>query len=220
MNGLTRKPFCLLQIARRKMFKEALVPGETGGDGQGSSPNGQDIRYGRAMQKLAAIEIQEGQSSSTILDAVAQALKAEGIVVAGYLQRELSQQGDTVSDTVLEDIETGEQFSIMQALGASAASCRLDTGALADIAGRTIGRLERPTDILILNRFGKAEAEGHGLRAALERAISRDIPVLTLVESTYLKVWRDYVGDMAASLPPVAADALAWYRSLTNTATR
>ncbi len=170
------------------------------------------------MQKLAAIEIQDGQPSATVLDAVAQALQAEGIVVAGYLQRKLSQEGNTISNTVLEDIETGEQFGIMQALGASAASCRLDTGALADIAGRTIERLERlerPADVLILNRFGKAEAEGHGLRAALEMAIDRDIPVLTLVASTYLQAWRDYVGEMATSLPPVAA--VAWYRPLTVT---
>lgn len=168
------------------------------------------------MQKLAAIEIQEGQPSSTVLDVVAQALRAKGIIVAGYLQRNLSKQGGSISDTALEDIETGEQFGIMQALGASATSCRLDTGALADIAARALTRLERPADILILNRFGKAEADGHGLRAALEMAIDRDIPVLTLVEPAYLQAWRDYVGDMAASLPPVAADAIAWYRSLTS----
>lgn len=203
------------------MLREALVPVKPARMAQcGIVSRWPSILYGHAMQKLAAIEIREGQPSSEALDVVAQALRAEGIVVAGYLQRNLSQQAGLISDTVLEDIETGEQFGIMQALGASATSCRLDTGALADLAARTLVRLERPADILILNRFGKAEAEGHGLRAALEMAIDRDIPVMTLVEPAYLQAWRDYVGDMAASLAPATADALAWYHSLTSAATR
>lgn len=203
------------------MLREALVPEKLATMAKcGIVSRWPSILYGHAMQKLAAIEIREGQPSSAVLDVVAQALRAEGIIVAGYLQRNLSKPAGLTSDTVLEDIETGEQFGIMQALGASATSCRLDSGALADITARALRRLERPADILILNRFGKAEADGHGLRAALEMAVNRDIPVLTLVEPAYLQAWRDYVGDMAASLPPVAADALAWYHSLSSVATR
>ena len=104
----------------------------------------------------------------------------------------------------------------MQALGSSATSCRLDTQALADIAGRAIGRLEQPADILVLNRFGKAEAEGNGLRAVMELAMQRDIPVLTSVEASYLEDWRNYVGDLAVHLPPDVTAALAWYRSATT----
>lgn len=203
------------------MLREALVPEKLATMAKcGIVSRWPSILYGHAMQKLAAIEIREGQPSSAVLDVVAQALRAEGIIVAGYLQRNLSKPAGLTSDTVLEDIETREQFGIMQALGASATSCRLDSGALADITARALRRLERPADILILNRFGKAEADGHGLRAALEMAVNRDIPVLTLVEPAYLQAWRDYVGDMAASLPPVAADALAWYHSLSSVATR
>lgn len=203
------------------MLREALVPEKLATMAKcGIVSRWPSILYGHAMQKLAAIEIREGQPSSAVLDVVAQALRAEGIIVAGYLQRNLSKPAGLTSDTVLEDIETREQFGIMQALGASATSCRLDSGALADITARALRRLERPADILILNRFGKAEADGHGLRAALEMAVDRDVPVLTLVEPAYLQAWRDYVGDMAASLPPVSADALAWYHSLSSVATR
>lgn len=166
------------------------------------------------MQKLAVIEIREGQSSAIVLDSVVETLRSEGTIVAGYLQRELLQD-DRTPDTLLEDIETGERFGIMQALGSSATSCRLDTQALADIAGRAIGRLEQPADILVLNRFGKAEAEGNGLRAVMELAMQRDIPVLTSVEASYLEDWRNYVGDLAVHLPPDVTAALAWYRSTT-----
>lgn len=165
------------------------------------------------MQKLAVIEIREDQSSASILEAVVEALRLEGIVVAGYLQREPSHQRNATAEAILEDIETGEQFDIMQALGSSATSCRLDTRALADVAGRALGRLEQPADILILNRFGKAEAEGQGLRAVLEMAIDRNIPVLTSVGSAYLEAWQAYAGDFAVSLVPDVSDVLAWYRS-------
>lgn len=168
------------------------------------------------MQKLAVIPIREGQSSATVLDTVVGTLRSRGVVVAGYLQRERYGHGSTVSDTALEDIETGEQFGIMQALGSSATSCRLDTQALADVAGRALVRLERPADILVLNRFGKAEAEGQGLRVLLEMAISQDIPVLTSVGSSYLQDWHDYVGELAVSLDPDVSAVLAWYGSLTS----
>lgn len=166
------------------------------------------------MQKLAVIEIREGQSSALVLDVAVQTLLSKGVVVAGYLQREILSQSSMASDIVLEDIETGEQFDIMQALGSSATSCRLNTQALAHIAGRAIGRLAEPADILVLNRFGKAEAEGHGLRAVIEMAIARDIPVLTSVEESYLEDWQDYVGNLAVSLPPDASNVFAWYRSM------
>lgn len=174
----------------------------------------------QTMQKLAVIEIQDGQSSIPILDTVVEILVSQGIVVAGYLQREFPGNGNAISDTMLEDIETGEQFGIMQALGSSATSCRLDTQALAHIAGRVVARLERPADILVLNRFGKAEAEGHGLRAVLEMAIEQDIPVLTSVGLSYLEDWRNYVGDLAVHFPPDVPVVLDWCRSMTTPSSR
>ncbi len=204
------------QIAHGKKLRKAVAAKTIGNDvGDDDIPEVcRDILFRRAMQQLAAIEIREEQSSAMVLDVVVETLRSEGIVVAGYLQRELLRQGDTTSDTVLEDIETGEQFVIMQALGSSATSCRLDTQALADIAGRALGRLEQPADILVLNRFGKAEAEGHGLRAVLETAIKQGIPVLTSVGASYLEDWRNYVGDLAVNLPPDVSQVLAWSRSI------
>ena len=53
----------------------------------------------------------------------------------------------------------------------------------------------------MLNRFGKIEAEGGGMRAVLERALESGIPILLAVNRKHLPVWRAYCGDLAEELP-------------------
>ena len=170
----------------------------------------EDVSETSSGAKLAVIRVEEGQSSLAALAGVVEILRSGGVLVAGYLQLELSDG----AEVVLEDIETTERFGIMQALGTSAGSCRLDTQALAAIAGRGLSRLEQPADLLVLTRFGKAEAEGHGLRAVLEKALDLDIPILTSVASTYFDEWNAYVGQLSVNLSPNVQEVLTWFRSI------
>ena len=53
----------------------------------------------------------------------------------------------------------------------------------------------------MLNRFGKAEAEGGGLRSGFARAIDAGIPVLTAVRPPYREAWAQFHGGLAVDLP-------------------
>jgi hypothetical protein len=68
-------------------------------------------------------------------------------------------------------------------------------------------------DLVILNKFGKAEAEeGGGLRGAIVAALEADIPVLIGVAGPYAPALREFAGDLCA----LAADAAAvwhWLRA-------
>lgn len=50
-----------------------------------------------------------------------------------------------------------------------AKGCRLDPRALAALSGSLLGELDAGTQLLVLNRFGKGESEGHGFRAVIEQ---------------------------------------------------
>jgi hypothetical protein len=65
-------------------------------------------------------------------------------------------------------------------------------------------------DLLILNKFGKTEAEGGGLRSALARAIELGVPVLTAVRPPYTETWSGFHAGLAIDLIPDLDVVLAW----------
>ena len=65
-------------------------------------------------------------------------------------------------------------------------------------------------DLLILNRFGRAESLGRGLLRCFAEAVDAGIPVLTSVREPYDIAWRDFHGglgiDLAADFEAIVAN--------------
>ncbi|MGF9564682.1 DUF2478 domain-containing protein [Neorhizobium sp. JUb45] len=162
---------------------------------------------------LAAILLRKDIAAEPLFDSLIKTLRADGVHAAGYVQREYPAPPGHDAEVVAEDIETGETFAIMQPRGGPGSGCRLDTGVLADLAGRILARLERDADLLILNRFGRTETEGNGLRAVYEKAIELGLPVLTSVKPEHVDGWQAYTGDMSVLLPCNEEAVLDWCRS-------
>lgn len=164
-----------------------------------------------AIPLQAAIRVEKDRPVDDIFEAVAELLMAKGLVVAGFLQRECT-DGACCGRIELEDLAGGERHLISQALGPGARGCRLDPQALANVAGRLLSGLENDPDLLILNRFGKGEAEGQGFRAVMEEACALDIPVLIAVRESYVEAWERFAGDLGLLLPPDRGPVLDWVR--------
>lgn len=160
--------------------------------------------------RLAAIAFKPEDGIDTLLEHVARQLQAEGLKVSGYLQRESVDPNSCCNISHLEDVADGTWHRISQALGSGSRGCRLDPGALADVSGMLLGRLETETEFLVLNRFGKGESEGQGFRAVIERAFDRGIPVLTAVREAYEPAWKAFTAGSALLLPPDRPSVLAW----------
>ena len=60
-----------------------------------------------------------------------------------------------------------------------------------------LAALKELPDILVLNKFGKVEAEGDGLRDALAKAVELEVPIVVGVPFRNLDQWRIFAGDMA-----------------------
>lgn len=159
---------------------------------------------------LAAIPFAQDKAVDLLMEHVARALNRQGYHVAGFIQYAEEIEGRCCGAVDVEDIQTGERFQIMQALGAHAKGCRLDPAAIAQVSVRAITALEKRPDILILNRFGKGESEGKGMRSAFEEAALAGIPILTSVKETYLPSWQEFAGDLSVSLEQDEDKILAW----------
>jgi hypothetical protein len=157
---------------------------------------------------LAAIVYSQGFAINELMLCIAAGLQENGVRVGGVIQ-ENAGPGPCTSMTVV-DLLSAERFAISQELGAGSHGCRLDPRGLAEVAARTDSGLGAGFDLLLLNKFGRAEAEGGGLRSVLARAIAAGTPVLTSVRPPYLEAWTAFHGGLAAELPPRIDTALAW----------
>lgn len=163
-----------------------------------------------SAMRLAAIHYQTGFPIDDFLARVGAHLRADDIRVGGAIQLNVAAPAQTCGAMTLVDLSSGTAMEISQQLGALAQGCRLDTGRLAEFGAL----LERPADdgveLLILNKFGRAEAGGHGLRRNIAHALDAGVAVLTAVRPPYDEAWREFHGGLATDLPPDLARVQAW----------
>lgn len=149
--------------------------------------------------------------SDLLLAGVAERLAAEGLRLAGAVQQNSGPEGDCRCDMDLRLLHDGRIIRISQDLGPGSSGCRLDAGALEDVAHAvTEGLGDRP-DLLILNKFGKQEGFGRGLRPVIAAAMEAGVPVLLTVAEEVLPDFLSFAGGMGEALAPGAAEG--WARS-------
>ncbi len=159
---------------------------------------------------LAAVRFGDVDRIDDLLETVARSVQARGCSVVGFLQRETPDGPGCCPVTYLESIATGEQVRISQALGAGSRGCRLDPRALAGTTGHLLADLDARPQLLVLNRFGKGESDGHGFRSVIERACSLGVPVLTAVRATYEPAWNAFTGELGTFLVPEITHVRQW----------
>jgi hypothetical protein len=74
--------------------------------------------------------------------------------------------------------------------------------------------LEKVPQLLVLNKLGKVECEGGGLRDLIASAIDRGIPVVIGVPERTLDAWRSFAGEFAVELLDHRGEVLRWLEGL------
>jgi hypothetical protein len=111
----------------------------------------------------------------------------------------------------------GETVCLVADPGARGAGCRLDAGRLAELAKRLATAIDDGADVVIINRFGRSEAEGGGLIDPIAQALDADIPVLIAVPERRFPDWIRFSDGMNVRLA-CRRDALdRWWRSVAGT---
>lgn len=165
-------------------------------------------------QILAGVHFPSKFPIDRLLLDVIEELRARGLMLGGVVQV-VSRESDRHVDNVhLRDLSDGSEVPILQDLGRDVRGCRLNPEAVAEVAGRLERTLDSPCDLLVINRFGRGESEGHGLRDILSRAVAGALPVLVAVREDYGEAWADFHGGLAVALPPDREAILEWAEPL------
>lgn len=138
-------------------------------------------------------------------------LRAQGIKIGGLMNK-CTEDGHHVSD-IIQSISDSREYIISQCLGTGSTGCRLDTVALAESSIVLRDAIDEHVDVLVINKFGKAEAEGSGLVDEYTRAIAEHIPVLSLVDTKYLPDWQDFTAELGEELPLNMDTVMNWILS-------
>lgn len=104
----------------------------------------------------------------------------------------------------------GPILRISQDLGPQARGCRLDPAALEIAVGLVAARLSSGADLLIINKFGKHEAEGRGFRDVIAEAVTMDVPVLVGLNAINRQAFEAFAEGMAIELQPNTSALRTW----------
>ena len=164
--------------------------------------------------RIAAIALDADAHVEGFMLPLVARLRAAGWVVGGAVAPFEEFHDDCCRAMFLEDLLSGERVQISQDLGSGASGCVVDPGQLAD-AGRFVRRaLDLPADLVVVNKFGKFEASGQGLRTEMILALETGLPLLTTVKPANVEAWQDFVGEYGTLLRPDDAAVSAWCTSV------
>jgi hypothetical protein len=140
-------------------------------------------------------------------------MAAAGLRLAGTVRALPVDHHAHPCDMDLQVLPDGPMVRISQALGSGARGCRLDPGAIATLACAVEARLAQ-SDLLVINKFGKQEALGRGLRPVIGAAMMQGVPVLVGVNGQNLPAFLDFASGMATEIAPDPRSILAWARQV------
>ncbi len=157
---------------------------------------------------LAAIVHTGTDPVDELLASFALDLRDSGWQVRGVVQRS---GGPGKAQTALIDLHSGQRFPLFQALGAGSTSCSLDPAGVTAASVTLRDALDPRTDLAVANRFGALEASGRGLAAEMLALMSEGLPLITVVNQSYLQQWRSFSGGYGVELQPSRLALDEWF---------
>ena len=151
-------------------------------------------------------------ASDAILAQVVALLSAKGVRMAGTVQSNTPRPDRAHCDMDVQVLPDGPCFRISQDLGNDAKGCRLDPGVLEQAVMAVTARMDG-AEVLVINKFGKLEAEGRGFCGLIAEALARDMVVLVGVNGLNRAGFQTFSADMAAHVGDSPEEIADWVLS-------
>ncbi len=177
----------------------------------------QKVERTPVMFPIATVSCPGRGDADLLLSRFAQYLIASGLRVCGTVQINTERAKSHACDMDIQVLPDGPVLRISQALGAGSRGCRLDPAALETAVHAVSDRLEG-ADVLIINKFGKMEAEGRGFRAVMAESVALGIPILTGLNGLNEAAFAQFADGYAQALAPEMGALCHWLDSFQSIA--
>jgi hypothetical protein len=168
---------------------------------------------------IAVVVCGEGDPADECMAALAAACQARGLTVTGVIQHNQRDGPAPGFSMTLEQIAPagagpGEQIPLVDPRIVAGDACRLDVASLAAAAAWLAPELHRGSDLVIINKFGRQESLGRGLRDEMAALVMAGVPVLTSVRSPLLPAFEAFAGGDFTVVEPTAEVVTQWLAAL------
>jgi nucleoside-triphosphatase THEP1 len=168
--------------------------------------------------KIAYVVNRGATGTDPVITETAERLISMGHCVAGLVQSNTERGDGCRCDMDVKVLPSGEVFRISQDRGPAARGCRLDPSMLEAGVALVDRALDGAPDILVLNKFGKHEAEGRGFRQTIAEALARGIPVILGINPLNLEAFLCFAGEMAEEIACTPQATLGWAQAALDSA--
>lgn len=148
--------------------------------------------------------------TDALLFNVAKALQERGRKLAGTVQTNSEVAGLGHCDMDVLVLPDGPVIRISQSLGAESRGCRLDPAALEHAVAQAQAQVQAGAEIVLINKFGKHEAEGRGFRDVIAEALALEIPVIVGLNATNKPAFDTFCDGAATELAPDLDTIVGW----------
>ena len=160
--------------------------------------------------KLGYITAAAPGAADRTLASLAERLERRGLRLAGTVQTNTEPTDGGRCDMDVRVLDGGPVIRISQSLGAGSRGCRLDPAALEQAVGEVASRLDPQIELVIINKFGKHEAEGRGFRPMVADAIEMGLTLIIAVNRLNRDAFLEFTGGLAEELPSDSAVIEEW----------
>jgi len=158
---------------------------------------------------LACISVAgKGLTDACLAEAVT-CMQAQGLRLAGTVQFNPQRADRQRCDMDVHILPDGPVLRISEDRGPHARGCRLDADVLEAGVAATLDRLDG-ADLLVVNKFGKQEAEGRGFVPVIAEAMARGLPVLVGVNPLNHGAFHAFADGLAQDLEADPDAIAAW----------
>jgi nucleoside-triphosphatase THEP1 len=165
------------------------------------------------LSQIGAVVYDDGLFADGLIAQCAADLVASGCRLGGIVQSNALRPGRRRCDMFVKDLLGGDEIKISLDRGNEARGCRLDPHAFARIDAWIERAVSERVDLLIINKFGKEEAHGRGLRPVIAEALIAEIPLVIGVSARNLCDFLPFIGESATRLRPDIEAITAWCRN-------
>ena len=165
------------------------------------------------LSQIGVVVYDDGLFADALMAQCAAGLVASDYRLGGIIQSNAHRLGRRRCDMYVRDLLGGDEIKISLDRGNEAKGCRLDPDAFARIDAWIERAVLERVDLLIINKFGKEEAHGRGLRSVIATALIAEIPLVIGVSTRNLCQFLTFVGDSVTHLRADVEVITAWCRN-------
>ena len=165
------------------------------------------------LSQIGVVVYDDGLFGDALIARCAAGLVASGYRLGGVVQSNAHRRGRRRCDMYVKDLLGGDEIKISLDRGNEARGCRLDPDAFARIDAWIERAVLERVDLLIINKFGREEAHGRGLRLVIAEVLIAEIPLVIGFSTRNLCDFLTSVGDSATHLKPDIEAMTTWCRN-------